>query len=475
MENSEIPSSSQASLCVPHDLLHRILSLLPLKTLFRLRCVCRLWRSLPFSLLFLDFASSPSSSLPDASHDRWFFAFRLLARKVNEHRVRTYKATTYTYSIDHDREMVGSSAYDLCSSKSYEFLAAASPLATYFNTGVLDIVASANGLLLITLRMKESQGEDSLIKLFVYNPLSRDLRALPPPRWASQKLAMACETDGNGESSYKVYSLGRHYRPGTTNLLFSFEIYDSAQCKHWQLLSHVSANLSGDGELHGNAAKVMGYVNSKAISDARGFIYWMRSLEYRDEAGRHTQISSCDMNKGFFYTLPGLPYKTTFAGIWPHESGLQLVCGVAKEEAGPHVRTMELEARPHVVTRAVEVWELHQGQEDPKEEERYGSRPLPQGTKWQQIERMPHHLWEQLTRGKAGNGHRIACAVGSPLVFVVAEDEEEQMVVYNAVHRTWQLSTCYAILHKLFHDQDPHYYKVLPWIVSFTPNPSTRS
>ncbi|MCO5579962.1 hypothetical protein L7F22_033829 [Adiantum nelumboides] len=369
MESSERLTSL---LILPNEIIQRVLSFLSLKELFRLRCVCKLWHSLPFSFLFGDIPHQDAV---------WLFAFRILARKVNEYRRSTYKATYYSYSVAYDREMLGVAGYDLqlplCSpdsdpllQKSYAILTPECPLIALLSSGVMDIVASSHGLLIFTLRLSKVQDhEENNLKLFVYNPISRDIRSLPATRYAPQKLSMVPCKNENEVSGYKINSIGRSYRPGTKNLLYSLEVFDSTQAQlGWQFVSHVRANLAGSGDLHpGTETSLMGYINSKAIGNELGFLYWMPSLEHRSETGRHAELSCCHVTTGFLYGLPGLPFKTTFAEMWPCRTGLMLVCGLAQEDDMSY-------------TCGVEIWELLQGEQGLVEDEGfYGGRCPPQG------------------------------------------------------------------------------------------------
>ncbi|KAI5074877.1 hypothetical protein GOP47_0010838 [Adiantum capillus-veneris] len=321
-----------------------------------------------------------------------------------------------------------------------------------------DIVASSPGLLLLTLRLsKVHDHEENNLKLFMYNPISKDIRSLPPARYAPQKLSMVPCKDEKGIDAYRIYSIGRSYRPGTRSLLYSLEVFDSTQAhKGWQFLSHVRANLSGSGDLHpGTETPLMGYVNSKSLGNELGFIYWMPSLQHKSETGRHAELSSCHMATGFLYGLPGLPFKTTFAEMWPCRTRLMFVCGVA-------------EGNDMSCTCGVEIWELLQGEEGPVEEDGfYGVKCLPQGTQWQPYSRMAHDLWEHFIHRST---RRVACVVSIPFVLVVAENEEEHMVVFDTNKKTWQLARCWPLLQNLFQDKHSQYYKVYPWILAFTPN-----
>lgn len=452
---------------LPYALIHRVLCLLPVKSLFRFRCVCKQWRTLPFSLLF---GEIPATSSP-GQHHFWLFAFRLLARKVNEYQSSTYKSTLYTYSLAYDREMMGSCGCvlqppledadcDRAFQGSYAALAPSTQMKALLESGVVDIVASWRGLLLLTLRLsKVHDHEENNLKLFVYNPISKDIRALPTTRWAPQKLFMVACRDDDRICGYKVYSLGRGYRPGSTNLLYSVEVFDSTQAGHgWQFMSHVRANLSGSGDLHpGTETPLMGYVNAKAIANELGFLYWMPSLDHKAANGRHTELNSCHMSTGLFYRVPGLSFKSTFAHMWPSSSGVMSICGVAQGD--------DLSS-----TCGVEVWELLQGEEGPLEDDLfYGVKDLPQGTRWHPCSRMPHDLWDHLT---SKGTRRVACTVAIPLVFVVVENEKEHMVVYDTDDKTWKLTVCWPFLQNLFQDRHSAYYQVYPWIITVTPNVS---
>ncbi|KAH7282306.1 hypothetical protein KP509_35G024500 [Ceratopteris richardii] len=453
------PACAERSPRIPDELARRILCLLPLEALFRLRCVCRRWRSLPFSLLFEDWGLDAACS----EHPHvWVFMFRLLARKVNEQYFRSYKCTTYTYETAYDRELMGASGYgdiDMPAQvfpgcyprKGYRIIYPSGTVAASLERGVIDIVASANGLLLMSLRMsKVHDHEENNLRLFVYNPISKGIRALPKARYAPQKLAVLSYTDGNGTSFYKVYSLGRSYRTGTSNLLYSLEIYDSADaCHGWKFMSHVKANLSGRDLHPGTETELMGYLNSKAIANELGFLYWMEGC---------AEIYSCHLASGFYYSVPALPFKTTFASMWPSTSGLLLACGIAKEDDAS-------------CTCGVEIWELLQTEENLLEsgENFYGGKCSPQGTCWKPFDKMDHGLWTCLACEGTG---RIACLVCLPFLFVVAENEHNHMVVYDTDNRTWKLIQSWPSLWFIFHNNHPGYFKVDPWIVALTPKAS---
>lgn len=229
-------------------------------------------------------------------------------------------------------------------------------------------------------------------------------------------------------------------------------------------MSDVSANLGADGQLHANAKQLFGYVNSKGVSCMDGRLYWQPALDHKEKHGKNIAVSACDMHRGYLYRLPKLSRTTSFARVWGgEENGPYFICGLAS--AGDNTRC----------TEAVEVWHLNtphakadDNDNDGSSPSYYGSRELP-STQWQHVARMPDELWAMLHRS-GGGACRMACVVGDhPIAFLVAEHEEEHMVVYDFLEKSWTLAPCFAILHKLFNDDDPHYYKVLPWCISFTP------